>query len=825
MKRQIFRAALLSSFLLFSVILGGCGGGGGGTGGGANPIDSIPYTGQTTQAMITAESAGPLSIGGYLGGVAGNDLGSAAPLRREAGPSEPETRRGATGLDTYLSVMNATKRILHAALPAGAGQARAMTPETWTDNGTCGGHAEYSIDANTSTGDFSGTITFVDYDDCESVLSGEFVVSGHYDPYSMMFTRLTISIFSFRTTSVGSGETVSICGTIATEAIVNGETTRLNMRERNAVTKLVFWYRDYVITTSSPGSYIETTVTGRYYDPDRGYADLLTVNPLRTYYENNMWNDYPSEGMLTASGRSGTTASLKFLSKNVYRVEADTDGDSTFDYDGGRTHWPGANILPVAVAGADQNGNVGCLTTLDGSGSSDGDGDTITYFWTIVSAPGGSTAVLSDNTVANPTFTPDVAGNYQFGLLIGDGIATAADTVSVAVGPDLFCANQAVLIPAAAGYFPRSVAIGDLDNDGRNDVVMATWTSYTPSTDFLFVFAQNATGGLRPPVAYPSGDGKSIAVGDLNSDGRNDIAATLSDGVGILYQNGSGGFNPMVSHGYGASVLLYAFHDVRIADLNNDGRKDLVTLYNNFDNAVVNVFYQNPDGTLAAPLKFWTDFGEWELRVGDQNNDGLTDILMFSNKQGTSGGSHYGNYVKVMLQNANGTLGNPTDYLSEATPLFIEPGTFAAGEVTGDARQDLVISSVDTNNVSSLAYSIGLFPQLADGTAGPPLHFPAFEGIRQVEAVDVSGDSRTDVVGYHSGNSTAITVYRQGQSGSLNPYEVYGIPFPNYNSFNHAFAIGDLNNDGLQDVAIANYITNESAGLVVLFGNSGRSAP
>lgn len=210
------------------------------------------------------------------------------------------------------------------------------------------------------------------------------------------------------------------------------------------------------------------------------------------------------------------------------------------------------------------------------------------------------------------------------------------------------------------------------------------------------------------------------------------------------------------------------------------------------------------------------------MRVGDNNNDGLTDILMFSNKQGTGGSTQYGNYVKIMLQNANGTLGNPTDYLSGTAAFGIFPGSFAADDVTGDTRQDLVISSYDSNSKN---YSIGLFPRKADGTAGSPLQFSAFEGIRQIESVDVSGDSRKDVVGYHSGNSTAITVYRQGQQGGLTPYELYGLPFPNYNSFNHAIAVGDLNSDGLRDVAIATYITNENAGLVILYGNSGRSAP
>ncbi|HZD54719.1 MAG TPA: VCBS repeat-containing protein, partial [Candidatus Aquicultoraceae bacterium] len=401
---------------------------------------------------------------------------------------------------------------------------------------------------------------------------------------------------------------------------------------------------------------------------------------------------------------------------------------------------------------------------------------------------------------------------------------SAMDTVTVTAGPDLFCTNQAVLIPAASGYFPRSVAIGDLDSDGRNDVVMATWTSYTPAVDFLYVFLQDASGGLKPPVAYQAGNGKAIAVGDLNGDGRNDLAVTLNDGVGVLYQNGSGGFDPVSPFGYGESVDVYSFHDVRIADLNNDGRMDLATLYNRFDNAVVNVYYRNLDGTLKAPVKYTTDFGEWELRAGDWNNDGLADLVMFSNKRGSGGSFSYGSYVKVMLQNADGSLEDPTDYLAVSGTFGIEAVTFAAGDVTGDARPDLAIGYLDTSVPFAATYSIGLFPQQADGSAGTPAYLPAFEGIRQLEVIDVSGDLRNDVVGYHSGNTTAVTVYRQGEQGALAAYELYGLPFPNYNSFNHAFAVGDLNGDGFQDIAVADAIDNETGGLVVLYGNSGRGS-
>ena len=89
------------------------------------------------------------------------------------------------------------------------------------------------------------------------------------------------------------------------------------------------------------------------------------------------------------------------------------------------------NDPPIADAGDDENGSTGQVVTLDGSDSFDPDGDTITYAWTIVSAPAGSTAALSAATTSAPTFTPDRNGVYRFELTVSDGTATSSDQVDV----------------------------------------------------------------------------------------------------------------------------------------------------------------------------------------------------------------------------------------------------------------------------------------------------------------------------------------------------------------------------------------------------------
>lgn len=90
------------------------------------------------------------------------------------------------------------------------------------------------------------------------------------------------------------------------------------------------------------------------------------------------------------------------------------------------------NTAPLADAGVDQYVVTGSLVTLNGSGSNDPDGSSVSYTWSFVSMPEGSAAVLSDPTAVSPTFTADRDGTYVLSLVVSDGeLSSAADTVTV----------------------------------------------------------------------------------------------------------------------------------------------------------------------------------------------------------------------------------------------------------------------------------------------------------------------------------------------------------------------------------------------------------
>lgn len=93
-----------------------------------------------------------------------------------------------------------------------------------------------------------------------------------------------------------------------------------------------------------------------------------------------------------------------------------------------------ADQPPVANAGTDQTVHVRDLVTLDGSASSDPSGHPpLTYVWSFTSKPVDSNAILSDPSVVNPTFTPDVVGNYVIQLVVTDAIGLSSQPAKVTI--------------------------------------------------------------------------------------------------------------------------------------------------------------------------------------------------------------------------------------------------------------------------------------------------------------------------------------------------------------------------------------------------------
>jgi preprotein translocase subunit SecF len=139
-----------------------------------------------------------------------------------------------------------------------------------------------------------------------------------------------------------------------------------------------------------------------------------------------------------------------------------------------------ANVAPVANAGVNQNVVVASVVTLDGSFSSDANGDALTYKWVLLSKPSGSTASLSSSTATKPTFTADMAGTYVASLIVNDG---KLDSTVVATTISAAALNAA---PVANAGSSQTVSVGTLvtlsgaaSSDANGDALTYKWTLTT----------------------------------------------------------------------------------------------------------------------------------------------------------------------------------------------------------------------------------------------------------------------------------------------------------------------------------------------------------
>ncbi|MDR4495904.1 MAG: PKD domain-containing protein [Nitrospirales bacterium] len=265
----------------------------------------------------------------------------------------------------------------------------------------------------------------------------------------------------------------------------------------------------------------------------------------------------PSAGTLTAAdviiigtGINGTTGGIddtpeavKFgegstIRANVYaphgllRVKADSratgafigkwvrmGNHSTIVLEGGFGLGQGGNASPVAQAGADQTVAVGTIVQLDGTDSTDINGDLLTYHWMLLSRPPGSTTNLSETTAVMPILAIDAPGSYTVQLIVNDGtVDSAPDTVTITTinsppvaqaGPD-----QTVLVT-------QSVI---LDGNGSHDV-----DGDSLSFNWSFV---NIPGGSTAVLSQPTSPSPSFQVDKpgtyqvqlIVNDGREDSA-------------------------------------------------------------------------------------------------------------------------------------------------------------------------------------------------------------------------------------------------------------------------------------------------------------
>jgi hypothetical protein len=251
----------------------------------------------------------------------------------------------------------------------------------------------------------------------------------------------------------------------------------------------------------------------------------------------------------------------------------------------------------------------------------------------------------------------------------------------------------------AAGIFPYSVFIDDLNGDSKQDLIVVNSGSANVS-----VFLNTTTMGAPAPVFLSHTDFTtgtspvSEAIGDLNGDGKPDlvISNSASNTISVLLNTTAPGsvtptYSGKTDFTTGSGPVF-----VTLGDLNGDGKPDLVVA--NTASATVSVFFNTTSPgastpTFSAKTDFVTGNAPTSISIGDVNGDGLPDFVVANQSS---------NNVSVFLN---------TTTPGASTPSFLAKSDFTTGNIpmsvslhdfNGDGNPDLVVTNSGSASVSIL---------------------------------------------------------------------------------------------------------------------------
>ena len=256
----------------------------------------------------------------------------------------------------------------------------------------------------------------------------------------------------------------------------------------------------------------------------------------------------------------------------------------------------------------------------------------------------------------------------------------------------------------ATGEFPVALGTADFNGDGIIDLAVAG-QHFNPGS--LSILLGKGDGRFEPQISTPLGNGpSSLAVGDFNRDGSEDVAVVneFDHTLWVLLGNGDGTFQaPSVA----GDVPFPSV--VTVGDFNRDGKLDLaVDGDDDTGNSAVAVLLGNGDGTFQSPEYFGTN-GQDGITTSDFNGDGILDLAV------AGGTLSRGGFISVLLGNGDGTFQPEVDYPSNPSSDQVITGDFNgdgkldlanSGGSTGDTLA-ILLGNGDGTFQAPLQYSAG----------------------------------------------------------------------------------------------------------------------